>query len=216
MIGDSCQVVHRPLVVLQPTTFCNIDCQYCYLPDRSKTKRMSLDVIRRIAAEVLGCGRYDGEITFLWHLGEPLAVPLDFYEVAFAEIARINLAYQREYAHVFQTNATLINESWISLIKQHRVRMGVSLDGPAFIHDRQRVTRRGTGSHAAVLRGVHRLQQHGVPFGVIAVLTNFTLDYPEEFFNFYREHGIERVGFNIDEIEGVHTETSFRNDEALA
>lgn len=216
MIGDARQAVYRPLVVLQPTTFCNIDCQYCYLPDRSKTKRMPVEVIRRIATEVLGTKLYDGEVTFLWHLGEPLSVPPEFYEVAFAEIARIGLACHREHTHVFQTNATLMSESWIPLIKEHRVRIGVSLDGPAFIHDRQRVNRRGAGTHAAVLSGVRRLQKHGVPFGVIAVLTNFTLDYPEEFFNFYREHGINQVGFNIDEIEGVHTATSFNGDEALA
>src|SRR5262245_929468 len=98
------EVVHRPLVVLQPTTFCNIDCQYCYLPDRSKTKRMSISVIRRIAAEVFGSNLFDGEIAFLWHLGEPLSVPPDFYEEAFSEIARISLEYNRSHAHVFQTN----------------------------------------------------------------------------------------------------------------
>jgi uncharacterized protein len=216
MTADAHQVVHRPLVVMQPTTFCNIDCQYCYLPDRSNRKRMSINVIRRVAAEVFGTNLYSGEIAFLWHLGEPLSVPLDFYEEAFSEIARISQEYSRKYVHVFQTNATLMNEGWIALIKKHRVRMGVSLDGPAFIHDRQRVTRRGTGTHAAVLKGVRLLQQHDVSFGVIAVLTNFTLDYPDEFFNFYREYGISQVGYNIDEIEGVHTSTSFVHHEALA
>lgn len=216
MIADDRQVVHRPLVVLQPTTFCNIDCQYCYLPDRSARRRMPVEVIRRIAAEVLGTDLYDGEVAFLWHLGEPLSVPPDFYEEAFGEIARINRDYGREYVHVFQTNATLLTKAWIPLIKKHCVRMGLSLDGPAFIHDRVRTTRRGTGTHAAVLRGLQLLQKNGVPFGVIAVLTDFTLDYPDEFFAFYRDHGISRVGYNIDEIEGVHTSTSFVRDEALA
>jgi len=63
---------------------------------------------------------------------------------------------------------------------------------------------------------VRLLQEHGIAFGVIAVLTDFTLDYPDEFFDFYREQGIDRVGFNIDEIEGVYTSTSFTHDEALA
>lgn len=177
---------------------------------------MSVDVIRRIASEVLGTNLYDGEVAFLWHLGEPLSVPCYFYEEAFSEIARIAQEHGREYVHVFQTNATLINEDWVALIKKHRVRLGVSLDGPAFIHDRERITRRGKGTHAAILKGVQLLQQHDVSFGVIAVLTNFTLDYPDEFFNFYNEHGISQVGYNIDEIEGVHTSTSFVHQEALA
>lgn len=200
---------YRTLVVLQPTTFCNIDCQYCYLPDRSKTKRMSLDVIRRVASEVLSSDLVDGPFDFLWHLGEPLSVPLSFYEEAFAEIAHINQEYKREYSHCFQTNATLLNEQWIRLIKDYRINIGVSVDGPAFIHDRQRVTRSKKGTHAAVLQGVHLLQNSNVPFSVIAVLTDFSLDYPDEFFAFYYENGIDNVGYNIDEIEGIHTSTSF-------
>lgn len=206
---------YRTLVVLQPTTFCNIDCQYCYLPDRSKTKRMSIEIIRRVASEVLSSNLVDGPFVFLWHLGEPLSVPLAFYEEAFAEIARINQAYKCEYALSFQTNATLLNEQWIDLIKRHRMKIGVSLDGPAFIHDRQRVTRAGKGTHAAVLRGVNLLQANSVPFSIIAVLTDFSLDYPDEFFAFFYEHGIDDVGFNIDEIEGIHTSTSFAQRQAI-
>ena len=97
---------YRTLIVLQPTTFCNIDCRYCYLPDRLQTNRMSLDVVRRIASEVLSSDLVEAPVAFLWHLGEPLAAPLTFYEAAFAEIDRINQDYQREYIHSFQTNAT--------------------------------------------------------------------------------------------------------------
>ena len=200
---------YRTLVVLQPTTFCNIDCRYCYLPDRSKTKRMSIDVIRRVASEVLSSDLVDGPFDFLWHLGEPLSVPPSFYEEAFAEIARINQEHKREYMHCFQTNATLLNDQWIHLIKDHRINIGVSLDGPSFIHDRQRVTRSGKETHAAVLRGVRFLQTNKIPFSVIAVLTDYSLDYPDEFFEFYLENGIDNVGYNIDEIEGIHTSTSF-------
>src|SRR5262245_5376771 len=32
-------------VVLQPTPFCNIDCKYCYLPDRSDRTVMKHDTV---------------------------------------------------------------------------------------------------------------------------------------------------------------------------
>ena len=206
---------YRPLVVLQPTTFCNIDCKYCYLPDRLKQKRMSMEVVRRIASEVLSSDLLKGQVYFLWHLGEPLSVPPSFYEEAFAEIARINHTYQRDYIHSFQTNATLLNEEWVRLLRRHQIHLGVSLDGPAFIHDRQRVKRSGKGTHAEVLRGIHLLQANQIPFGIIAVLTDFSLDYPDEFFAFFREQGIGRVGFNIDEIEGIHTTSSFAQQQGV-
>jgi uncharacterized protein len=206
---------YRTLVVLQPTTFCNIDCRYCYLPERATAKRMPMAVIRRVASEVLSSDLVEEPFVFLWHLGEPLTVPPSFYEEAFAEIARINQTYRREYLLSFQTNATLLNEQWIALIQRHQIKLGVSLDGPAFLHDRQRVRRSGKGTHADVLRGVHLLQANNIPFSIISVLTNFALDYPDEYFAFFYEQGITTVGFNIDEIEGIHTSTSFAQEQSV-
>ncbi|MBX7268664.1 hypothetical protein KIF24_23340 [Micromonospora sp. Llam7] len=31
-------------LVLQPTSFCNLDCTYCYLPDRRSRRLMSVPV----------------------------------------------------------------------------------------------------------------------------------------------------------------------------
>lgn len=206
---------HQTLVVLQPTTFCNIDCQYCYLPDRSKTQRMSIDVVRRVASEIFSSDLVKEPFVFLWHIGEPLAAPLSSYEEAFAEIARLSQEHKRGYALSFQTNATLLNEAWIDLIKRHHINMGISLDGPAFLHDRQRVTRNKKGTHAAVLKGARLLQAHQIPFTAISVLTDFSLDYPDEYFAFFYENGIEQVGFNIDEIQGIHTMTSLADSQAV-
>ena len=206
---------YRTLVVLQPTTFCNINCQYCYLPDRARKKRMPVEVIRRVALEVFSSDLVEEPFVFLWHLGEPLAVPQAYYEEVFAEIARINQDYRRQYVLSFQTNATLLNDRWISLLKRYQVKLGISLDGPDFMHDRQRITRKGKGTHADVLRGVRLLQANDIPFSVISVLTDFSLDYPDEYFTFFYEQGINEIGFNIDEIEGVHTSTSFGQSLAV-
>ena len=36
------------LVVIQPTSFCNLNCDYCYLPDRHLKSQLSLDLIKPI------------------------------------------------------------------------------------------------------------------------------------------------------------------------
>ena len=115
----------------------------------------------------------------------------------------------RRVRHAFQTNATLVNAAWAELIKRHNISLGISVDGPAFIHDRVRITRRGSGTHAAVMRGVTHLQEAGIRIGAISVLTDFTLDYPDEFYDFFVNTGIENVAFNIDEIEGINRRSSF-------
>jgi len=208
------RVNYKTLVVLQPTTFCNIDCSYCYLPERHTAARMAPHVVRAAFDKILASPDVQSPVVFLWHLGEPLAAGRQFYEDAFGYAATVADRHGREIHHGFQTNATLIDGEWINLVRRHGVMMGVSVDGPAFIHDRVRVNRAGRGTHAQVMRGISRLQDAGIGFGVISVLTDYTLDYPEEYHDFFAEHGIGDVGFNIDEVEGVNATSSLQSESS--
>jgi uncharacterized protein len=195
------------LLVVQATSFCNLDCSYCYLPDRSSHRRLSLDLLESIFKNLFNSYSIDEKLTVVWHAGEPLSIPVSFYESAFEKISKLanesNIS-QEVISYAVQTNGTLIDRAWCDLIKNNRIKIGVSLDGPAFIHDAQRKTRSGLGSHGRTMRGIQLLQSHDINFHVITVLTQQSLDFPEQIFNFFVEHGIRRVGFNIEEIEGIH------------
>ena len=58
------------------------------------------------------------------------------------------------------------------------------------------------------MRGITTLQENEIPFTVIAVITEQSLDYPDEIFAFFQAQGIHDVGFNIEEIEGVNQVSS--------
>src|SRR5262249_13756150 len=68
------------LLVLQSTPFCNIDCSYCYLPDRGRTRRLTLDVVRAVAEKLVAEGVLDKRLDICWNGGEPLTVPRKSYE----------------------------------------------------------------------------------------------------------------------------------------
>jgi uncharacterized protein len=197
------------LLVLQPTPFCNINCSYCYLPDRQSTKKMSSQTLERTFAWVFSSGLVREPFCLLWHAGEPLVMPVDYYEEALALLGRANQGGVRVY-HSFQTNATLIDARWCDFFLRHEVRLGVSVDGPDFLHDRHRRTRSGAGTLDRVLHGIRLLNEHQVPFFVLTVLTAEALAYPDEMFDFYRSNGIGSVGFNVEEIEGPHTSSSMQ------
>jgi uncharacterized protein len=201
------------LLVLQPTPFCNLDCDYCYLADRGSKARMPPAVLRRTFERVLASRHTQGGFTVVWHAGEPLVAGIGFYEEAIALLGELDTR-GLEIHHSFQTNGTLITPAWCELFQRHRVRLGVSIDGPAFLHDAHRKTRGGTGTHERVMAGVRCLQDHGVPFHVITVLTSASLDHPDELFRFYVENGIRRVGFNIEEVEGVNAASSLASHRA--
>ncbi len=205
------------MIVLQPTPFCNLDCDYCYLPDRQSKNQLSLDVLTAIFDKIFAVNFLEKNLTVAWHAGEPLSVPISFYEKAFEIIEtlkeKFNLSSLR-ITHTLQTNGTLINQSWCDLFKKYDVKVGVSIDGPEFIHDAHRKTRTGLGTFGATMRGISWLQKNDIVFSVICVLTALSLEHGDEILKFFVDQDIKHIGFNVEEIEGNH-QTSGLNDRSL-
>ncbi len=203
----------RPLelLIIQPSPFCNLDCGYCYLPDRGNRSRMSLATLERLMQRVAEApaglaGDPAQPLSLVWHAGEPLTLPIGWYEQAFACITRsLN---ERPVRHHMQTNGLLIDSAWCEFFQRHGVEVGLSIDGPADLHDRWRRSRDGRGSHAQALRGVQQLRQAGLAFHCIAVLTHDALQQADAIYDFFAELGPTQVGFNIEEIEAAHTHSS--------
>jgi uncharacterized protein len=86
--------------------------------------------------------------------------------------------------------------------------MGLSIDGPAFLHDLHRKTRQGKSTHAQAVRGAKLLEHHGIPFHVIAVVSADGLDHASDIFRFFEELAQFEVGFNVEELEGCHSSSS--------
>jgi uncharacterized protein len=204
------------LLILQPTPFCNINCDYCYLPERGNSVRMSGGVIDNAVALAVDSGLVRDGLSIVWHAGEPLAVPIDFYEDAFARIQ--DRAPGVQIKHAIQTNGTIIDQRWCDLFQKHSVNVGVSIDGPAFVHDLHRKDRRGFGTHSKVMRGIDLLKSNSIPFHAIAVVTADSLPHADEIFEFFLTLGAFQVGFNIEELEGIHGSStlSFASQDMVA
>ena len=202
------------LLVLQPTPFCNLDCSYCYLPDRHSTARMDWPTLELAVERVLASRFVDETLSVVWHAGEPLVLPVDWYEEAFERIDALNFRGTR-ILHSVQTNGVLMDDRWIDLFRRRRVGVGLSLDGPARIHDAHRTTRSGAGTHHRVMRAVELLNASRLDYHVICVLTSAAMDAADEMHAFFRGAGIHRVGFNVEEIEGPHTTSSLAGPEMV-
>lgn len=210
--ADFSPAIRTRLLILQPTPFCNIHCDYCYLPNRDSTVRISLDTVRQAALRLLDDQLVGAELTIVWHAGEPLVMPPSFYDEAIPLLAEL-LGGICNVSHSIQTNATLIDDTWCQLFQRHGVRIGVSVDGPAWLHDRHRHTRAGQGTHQRVVQGMTKLHEHGIPFHAIAVVTADTLGYADEFCDFFLAQGVHEVGCNFDEAEGLNDRSSLADHE---
>jgi uncharacterized protein len=176
---------------------------------------MSQQTLRHVFQDVFASGLVRQILKVAWHAGEPLVLPSSYYTAAFDIIEHLRPS-DVAVDHCMQTNGTLIDDAWCEYITHHGIKIGVSIDGPARLHDARRRTRAGAGTHARVMRGIRHLQDHGIQFDVITVLTREALSSPEELFEFYMAAGIKRVGFNIEEIEGCNERSSLNVAEAEA
>jgi uncharacterized protein len=206
-------VLPTSTVIIQSSPFCNIDCDYCYLPLRLDRTQMSIDVVRSIVQFLFGVPELAPVVDVSWHAGEPLVVSRSFYEAAFAEFARLSERGVR-CVHQFQTNATLITEAWCEFMREHQMLIGLSIDGPAELHDRHRKDRRARGTFDRVAKGAKLLAQNGIEFSVTSVLGIDSLRRPDLICDWIEEWGITSIGFNVEEIEGVHLTSSVGGDDA--
>lgn len=188
-------------LVVQPTTLCNLDCSYCYLPDRKRQQLMDARVARALAASVAEQAS-DSPVEVVWHCGEPLATPLGHMRSLLAEFEALRRA--GAISHGVQTNATLIDEAWCELFDAYGFEVGVSIDGPAACNA-ARVDWTGRPSYERTMRGIAHLQKSDIPFSVICVVTPETIGRVSDLMSFFSDLGCASIGFNLEEQEGANT-----------
>ena len=201
------------LLIIQPTPFCNINCSYCYLADRGNKNKISKETITLIAERVIESTLYDKEITVVWHAGEPMVMPLDYFTELIEIINTKFKASGIEVSHSIQTNGTLFTQEWCDFINCFNIKIGISLDGPEFLNDINRKTRNGKGTFNMVMKGINLLRANNIKYHAIAVISELSLNYPDEIFSFFYENGFYQLGLNIEELEGINLSSSlFKSD----
>lgn len=198
------------LIIIQPTAYCNIDCSYCYLKNRNDRRLMSPAVIDAVCHKIMPHIDPTANPALVWHAGEPTTAPIEWYEGAYE---RLQPSCPASLSFSMQSNGIAIDNRWIDLFRRTDTSVSISLDGPERFHDARRLTRNGKPTWGLGLRGLKRLQDAGFSPAVITVLHPDGLNCAEEYFQFYRENGITDVGFNIDELEGFNTKSSFDGSE---
>ena len=130
---------------------CNLNCSYCYVYNsvddgwRAQPKLMSQAIARRIAVRMLEHlqAHEKTTVSLIFHGGEPLMGGLHHLEMLTSVIHEtfggtgiaVNLG--------MQTNLLLLTEPIADFLVENNISIGVSLDGPPDINDRNRVDMRG-------------------------------------------------------------------------
>lgn len=169
---------------------CNLACAYCFFLDKETLYpgsdfRMSHDVLEQYIRQLIEAHRTP-EVTIAWQGGEPTLMGLEFYRDAIALQER----YRRPgmvFHNTLQTNGTLLDDDWCAFFKTHDFLVGVSIDGPAALHDAYRVDCAGGPTLERVSRGMRLLQEHGVEYNVLVAVNRLNADYPLAVYRFLRD-----------------------------
>lgn len=116
---------------------------------------------------------------------------------------------QDRYAHDFEinytinTNASLITPNIANILKYHKVKIALSLDGLEQANDAVRKTKTGQGTFSIIRRAIQMLNDIDYnPGGFAATLTekNFDMINVEELIEFAKENGFSEFRLDLDVI----------------
>lgn len=171
---------------------CNLDCEYCFYLEKGSyfpgntAQAMTEELLETYVREYIEAQDVP-EIHFAWQGGEPTLRGLDFFRRA--------VELQHKYAggkrihNALQTNGTVIDAQWADFLAANGFLLGISIDGPASIHDAFRLSKGQQPTYARVIAGLEHLKRAGVEFNTLTVVTRKSGSHPLKVYRHLKELG---------------------------
>ena len=191
--GGSFHVMTKPFGPI-----CNLACQYCYYLEKERLYpavrdfRMPPEVLESFVRQYLR-SQDTPEVTFGWQGGEPTLLGLEFFRQAVRLQARY--AEGRKITNTIQTNGTTLTDEWCEFFSDQGFLVGISVDGPGWLHDGYRVDKGGKPTFQKVMAGLGLLKKHGTPFNTLTVVNRANSQHPMEVYRFLKEAGSTYLQF---------------------
>ena len=179
------------LLIKPASADCNLRCEYCFYIDHlekvKNTPRMSEEVLEKMIASYMQTNQ-NNNYAFGWQGGEPMIMGLKFYQKAI-DLQKCYAPPGAVISNGLQTNGTLITQNFAHFFGEYKFLLGVSLDGPAYMHDYYRKTIGQKSTHHLVVRGIEHLKQNKVEFNILILVNNKNVKKAKEIYHFLREQG---------------------------
>jgi uncharacterized protein len=186
-------------VMAKPTgPICNLNCTYCYYLEKekyypgNKDFTMKDDVLEEFIKQYIESHNQQ-EIAFSWQGGESTILGVDYF--------RKVVGMQKKYAegkqinNSFQTNGMLLDDEWCRFFAENNFLVGISIDGPQFIHDRYRLDKGDHPTFEKVVKGINLLQKYRVEYNALTVIQKHNSYYPLQVYKFLRDLGVKYIQF---------------------
>jgi uncharacterized protein len=178
---------------------CNLYCEYCYYLEKEalqpgeRTVLMPDEILEQYITRHIEANT-EPIVFFSWHGGEPTLAGIEFFKKA-VQIQKRHLPPGIKIMNGIQTNGTLLDDEWGGFLAQEQFVVGISMDGPAEMHDRYRNSKDQKPTFERVLRGYHLLQKFNVFTEILCVVNSFNALYPMEVYRFFKQIGAQYMTF---------------------
>jgi MoaA/NifB/PqqE/SkfB family radical SAM enzyme len=163
------------LLLIDPTSACNLKCKGCWAADYQKNSNLSYKKLDELCTEA----QKIGVLTIIMSGGEPL--------MRKGDILRLCEKHTKLTFGLF-TNGTLIDEEFVKeMVRLGNLNVFVSIEGFRENTD----SRRGDGTYEKVITAMDLLKKHDIGFGFSACYHsgNYETISGNEFLDFIREKG---------------------------
>lgn len=168
------------------TDACNYQCVYCQAQADRQQKKYYMDKETARKAVDVALQSPAGELTFEFQGGEPL---LNFPVIREIILYTEQKNQDKKIHFTLVSNLSLLTAEIRDFLLDHQVSICTSLDGPAPLQCRNRVSRSEKDSYEYVDQGVRLLQQRGCPVGAIETTTRYSLPCAREIVQEYKNQG---------------------------
>lgn len=174
------------------TLCCNQNCVYCQASSQDEHKvgcTMTKETMKRSVDLMFSSP--SPYLTMEFQGGEP-SLASDLLEFGMSYATRLNEIHKRQLKFVLCTNCVNLTEHVLNLCKEYDVLISTSLDGPAFLHNRNRGK---VNSYERVVSGIQKARSVLGKESVSALLTTSYsgLNYPNEIVDEYVKLGFQSV-----------------------
>lgn len=197
--------IKRHTITFVVTEECNFRCKYCYMVHKNRHSRMPFQVAKDTIDYALASPQQFPEPAIVWEFigGEPL-LEIDLIEqiVDYAQLRAFECGHPWFEGSMFSmsTNGSLYGDQRLQRLLDRypsRFDIGLTLDGPPHVHDRERVFPDGTGTHAAVLKNVKQWLERFPNHATKVTVSHDTLPYVAESILYLFSLGIKTVHSNV-------------------
>ncbi|MCF6176229.1 MAG: anaerobic sulfatase maturase [Victivallaceae bacterium] len=179
-------------LLVKPASFgCNLRCTYCFYLVKEQLyagqHTMTDAILEQMISSFMAVPMPN--YSFGWQGGEPTIMGLDFYKRAIKLMQQYGRS-GKAVSNGLQTNGTLLDDEWGKFLHQYNFLVGISIDGPEKIHNLNRFTINGDGSHQAVMNGLNVLKRHNVEHNVLTLVSSANAEHPLEIYDYLKTLGL--------------------------